>query len=809
MTIDPFRACFSGSSCTLCNLRGTVRTSLTSRSYGQSVHRLATHALLAALCLATLVALGPASAANGTGRIMFVGCAVPCSYGRDEGIYVVNPDGSGLTRLASGTGASWSPDGTRIVFVRRDPEGGQDVYLVNSDGSGEVRLTTGLSTREQAVSAQWAPDGETLAVQRSGSQPFAIFLVSARGGSVVLLAENARGATWSPDGSRLAYLQSRQPWDANPELFVANADGTGKNRIPLPSAVTGVATAVWSPVGDRIAIVDSRGVRLYLINADGSGPIKLADLRVESGPVWSPAGDRLAFVAQRLGVHVVNPNGSGLVQLAELPSEYANAGEPVWSPDGSRLAYAVGGPDDCWRCGIVPRGREIYAFNPDGTGGTALTTNAWRLDSDVAPVWSPDGTKVVFASTRVQRVGGILTNADIFQMNSDGTCETRLTNGLLILSRTAWQPLPSTPVSNPYRCVDLRLDLPYPDVDPSGGYLDHDRIYVYAPVVTNDGNLVATGVQLRYAVPEKMVLLSVEPTQGSCTHSPALTCDLGILGPRATATVVVRFRVPEPARLGNVMSVSGNEPDNDPTYDRADQWQWEFPFCRVFDAPAAVVHGTPGGDLICGTTHRDRIDSAAGDDELWAGAGHDRLDAGTGADTVYADEGDDEIFGGSGRDRVFSQKGHDVVHGGDGNDWAFGDTGNDILGGGGGSDKLLGGLGRDRIEGGGGDDGVHGGEGNDRLEGGGGNDRIGRDSNVFHGDYGDDVVHAGAGDDVVRERHGRDALYGGPGDDTFHANDSQPDRIVCGPGRDVAVVDRLDRVHRSCERIVRRRVPRR
>jgi Domain of unknown function DUF11/RTX calcium-binding nonapeptide repeat (4 copies) len=400
-------------------------------------------------------------------------------------------------------------------------------------------------------------------------------------------------------------------------------------------------------------------------------------------------------------------------------------------------------------------------------------------------------------------VGRLSTNRDdVFQMNSDGSCETRLTSEVLILSPTAWQPLAATPVTDPYRCVDLRLDLPYPDVHPGGGYLDRDRVYVYAPVVTNDGNLVATGVQLRYVVPEKMVLGSVEPTQGSCSGSPVLVCDLGTVGPGATATVVLRFRVPDPARLGNVMSVSGNEPDNDPSYDRADPWQWDFPWCRVVYAPAAVVQGTSDGDLICGTTNGDRIDSAAGNDDLRAGAGNDRLDAGPGDDKVYAEEDDDEIWGGDGRDRILGQKGRDIVQGGDGDDFALGDIGNDVLDGGGGSDRLLGGPGRDRIDGGPGDDGVHGGDGNDRLLAGAGDDRIGRGNNVFQGDRGDDVVYAGTGDDLIKERHGRDRLYGGPGNDTFHTNDKQPDRIVCGPGRDVAVVDRRDRVHRTCERVV-------
>jgi Tol biopolymer transport system component len=773
---------------------------LTTRFYGQSVNRFATRALLAALGLAALVGLVPASAANGTAKIMFVGCSASgCAYGRDEGIYVMNPDGSELTRLATGVDASWSPDGTRLAFVRTARKGGKDLYLVKADGSGELQLTTGLSTWEQALSAGWSPDGTQLAVQRSGSRPFATFLVSAQGGPAVKLAEDAVGATWSSDGSRLAYLRSPQSDEG--ELIVANADGTGTHRIPLPWPVTSVDTAVWSPEGDRIAFVDRRTRRLYAINADGNGPLKLADHVVLGGPVWSPAGDRLAFVAEGSGVHAVNADGSGLVRLGDFPTKYASVSDLAWSPDGTRVAYAAGGPVSCWRCGDIPvRGWEIYAVNSDGTHATTLTTNGIRLVSDTAPVWSPDGTKIVFASTRAQRLSS--NGEDLFQMNSDGSCETRLTSGLLIRSTAAWQPLPGTPVSTPYRCVDLRLDLPYPDVDPGGGYLDRDRVYVYAPVVTNDGNLPATGVQLRYVVPDRMVLISAQPTQGSCSGSPELVCSLGIVDPGGTATVVLRFRVPEPARLGNVMSVSGNEPDNDPSYDHSDPWQWDFPWCRVIDGPGAVVHGTSDDDLICGTTHGDRINSATGDDELRSGPGNDRLDAGPGSDIVYAEEDQDEIWGGDGRDRIFSQEGDDVVRGGDGDDWAFAETGADILDGGGGADKLLGGSGRDRIEGGSGDDSLHGGEGSDWIEGGAGDDVIGHGTNVFHDGYGDDVVYAGAGDDVVKDRHGRDRLYGGPGNDTFHAKDRHSDRIVCGPGRDVAFVDRRDRVHRSCERVV-------
>ena len=57
-------------------------------------------------------------------------------------------------------------------------------------------------------------------------------------------------------------------------------------------------------------------------------------------------------------------------------------------------------------------------MNADGTGQTRLTNNA---AFDIEPAWSPDGTKIAFASDRDG-------NVEIYVMNADGTGQTRLTN---------------------------------------------------------------------------------------------------------------------------------------------------------------------------------------------------------------------------------------------------------------------------------------------------------------------------------------------------------------------------------------------
>ena len=64
---------------------------------------------------------------------------------------------------------------------------------------------------------------------------------------------------------------------------------------------------------------------------------------------------------------------------------------------------------------------EIYVVNPDGTGVTNLTNSP---SDDAHPAWSPDGRKIAFASNRLRTTSG----RDIFTMNADGSAVTRVTN---------------------------------------------------------------------------------------------------------------------------------------------------------------------------------------------------------------------------------------------------------------------------------------------------------------------------------------------------------------------------------------------
>jgi Ca2+-binding RTX toxin-like protein len=119
-------------------------------------------------------------------------------------------------------------------------------------------------------------------------------------------------------------------------------------------------------------------------------------------------------------------------------------------------------------------------------------------------------------------------------------------------------------------------------------------------------------------------------------------------------------------------------------------------------------------------------------------------------------------------------------------------------------EALGGGPAGDRITGGGGDDVITTLAGDDCAGGGTGADRIalGPGADTGDGGTGADLVAGGTGNDRLAGGPGPDDLRGGTGGDRITARDGVRDRVDCGPGRDVAILDRRDAAA-GCE-VVRR-----
>ena len=207
-------------------------------------------------------------------------------------IYVMNADGSGVTRLTNNSAEdgspAWSPDGRRIAFYSlRD--GNYEIYVMNADGSGVTRLTNNSA---DDVTPAWSPDGRRIAFTSLRDGNYEIYVMNADGSGQSRLTSNSAAAVypaWSPDGRRIAFYSLR---DGNYEIYVMNADGSSVTRLTNNSA--GDFNPDWSPDGNRIAFDSSRdGNReIYVMNADGSGVTRLTNNSVvDYDPAWSPAAD--------------------------------------------------------------------------------------------------------------------------------------------------------------------------------------------------------------------------------------------------------------------------------------------------------------------------------------------------------------------------------------------------------------------------------------------------------------------------------------------------------------------------------------
>ena len=206
---------------------------------------------------------------------------------------------------ADAEGATWSPDGDRIAFSKRDPEresdevtdAQTDIYVMNPDGTDEIQLT-------DLAGAEGIP-------------------------------------TWSPDGKRIAFSTSKGD---EGDIYVMNSDGTELTRL---TELPGVEIEpVWSPDGERIAFstewVDRADV--YVMNSDGSELRRLTDPAVgESSPTWSPDGDRLAFYResdQGTSIVIANEDGSDQREVLSPGEDELAFSAPVWSPDSKQLAFS-------------------------------------------------------------------------------------------------------------------------------------------------------------------------------------------------------------------------------------------------------------------------------------------------------------------------------------------------------------------------------------------------------------------------------------------------------------------------------------
>jgi PKD repeat protein len=225
---------------------------------------------------------------------------------------------------------------------------------------------------------KWSPDGGRIVFFGDYRDP-GIKIASLADLSVYNVAGQGFdwSPAWSPDGSQIAFASDRT---GAPELFRVNADGTGLARLTTAIGFNG--RFAWSPDGRTIALArDMAGVAdLYRMNVDGSSIVRLTSGLGGVGEFeWSPDSKRLLFDCAT-EVCVINADATGFARLTTTSGRSA-----VFAPGDGRIAFVTTsfGP-----------AAEIAVRQADGT-----IVRVAAATPGTNPVWSPDGTSLMFEGT--------------------------------------------------------------------------------------------------------------------------------------------------------------------------------------------------------------------------------------------------------------------------------------------------------------------------------------------------------------------------------------------------------------------------
>ena len=263
---------------------------------------------------------------------------------RRSSIWVMNSDGTRNRVLVAGSGATWSPEGTRIAFMAEDEEGHSQVFVRWMDAEGAITQVT--RTQNPASNLRWSPDGKQIA--------FTMSVPSNQSEWFIELPQKPDGAEWVDAPKVVERLSYRR---------------------------------------DRLGYIDEGYTHVFTVPAEAGTPKQISDGDWNhSAAAWMPDGLSLVFSSLRVdeAEHVWRESeiyqavlGTG--EIHQLTDRHGPDSGPVPSPDGRYIAYqGQDFNDDTYR------ENQLYIMEADGSNprslggemGRNLGNITWNADSD-------------------------------------------------------------------------------------------------------------------------------------------------------------------------------------------------------------------------------------------------------------------------------------------------------------------------------------------------------------------------------------------------------------------------------------------